>query len=83
MTPTQQLRSRECPACSAAKASGQCFCKRCYFALPVPLRNSLWLKRADAAALDEWKENYAGALAYLARLGLGKNAGKVTEEAAQ
>ena len=64
----QQLRDDFCPICRARKARDRCFCKRCYFALPDPMRGPLWLHRFSREALTEWAEKYQQAKDYLRQL---------------
>jgi hypothetical protein len=36
------LGSSTCPACNNKKQVKQCFCRPCYFKLPVPMRTALY-----------------------------------------
>ena len=56
-----------CPSCGKSKAKGNCFCQTCYFALPKPLRNGLYVSMLDGGEFDD---NYWKALGHLRRTGL-------------
>jgi hypothetical protein len=75
----EQLRRSVCPVCEAWKRANQCFCRKCYFALPTPMRLALWMDRMDHASLIEWSEKYAVAKDYLRRLGMDERSGDLFE----
>lgn len=51
----QERRSMKCPACGKRKEKGHCFCVGCYFQLPWPLRNELYVPAHEG---DAWFESY-------------------------
>lgn len=51
----QERRSAVCPVCGKRKERGRCFCIGCYFQLPWPLRNELYVPAHEG---DAWFESY-------------------------
>lgn len=51
----QERKSACCPVCRKRKEKGHCFCVGCYFQLPWPLRNELYVSPAEG---DAWFESY-------------------------
>lgn len=64
----QQLRERWCPICERPKSRGQCFCKKCYFALPCQLQAPLYVPRFSEDEVIRWTEGYQRAKTYLREL---------------
>lgn len=56
-----------CPVCGNSKRPRQCFDTTCYFALPQPERNGLYVSALDG---DEFFENYQAAIETLRSLGM-------------
>jgi len=73
-----QLHSDRCPICERMKECMQCFCRRCYFALPKPMQSSLWINRTDQAGLIQWAESYTAAKDWLRRQ-FGESTGNLFE----
>ena len=75
----QHLRQDTCPICDRPKEGDQCFCKHCYFALPKPMRNALWIGRMDKPGLIEWAQNYMAAKDWLRKHGMDQKSGNLFE----
>jgi hypothetical protein len=58
-----------CPSCGSHKLNKNCFCRTCYFALPKPLRNGLYVSMLDGGEFDD---NYWKSVGHLRRIGLTK-----------
>jgi len=55
----QELRGNEC-ACGQIKSPGHSFCHRCYFQLPLEMKQSLYSKMGQG-----YEEVYEAAVKYL------------------
>jgi hypothetical protein len=64
--------SKECPVCFRSKRPRWCFCRTCYFALTLELRNGLWTPAFDGTTA--FVENYQRAKAWLDERGVGNQA---------
>ena len=65
----EHLRGVKCPTCDAPKFAYHCFDRRCYFALPEEMRQTLWLDRTTPDNLAKWVRAYLAAKAFLREMG--------------
>lgn len=65
---TRVLRLPVCPVDGQHKDLGRCFCRTCYFALPIKLRNPLFIRKSEVAA--EFFDSYVIAILWLADAGM-------------
>jgi len=64
------FRETRCPSCQNPKEYRQCFCKRCYFALPDEMRAPLWTRADTPDNLKHWIAAYIQARNFLTKAGI-------------
>lgn len=64
----QQLRDLRC-MCGGPKEYYKCFCRTCYFALPLEMRAPLWIEHTTVPDLERFVRGYLSARRFIREMG--------------